>query len=233
MVRGGIIGARVKAEGDLHAPYILDSAVKVAGNLVVRSYIQNSGVEVGLKATVQGEEAGDRQLCLLGGDLAATLAVDAASIGSELGGVTRVTVGVDPAVEASLAKYTKGQSFADIRLQRAMRSLQTYVPSVSEREAVLAALRRGPATRRELLQSLLKEVATMRKLKKSLADQLKELQVERLETASRARIWVRRTAYERVTIQIGEAHTTLSAPVEQAVFRQDETRERVVHTSLS
>jgi len=228
VVKGGIIGAQVKATGDVHAQYIQDSRIVTAGDLVISSYIQDSEVKAGGKAVVGGEEVGESQLCLVGGSLMAAVGVDVSFLGSEQGRETQVIAGIDLEVEGRLAKYTKGLSFCETRAQRAMRTLQKYVPSLARKEAVVAAIRRADPGRRKVLHKQLKELDDMGKVRTSLEYHLKELQGERQEAAERARVWVRNTAYERVTVQIGDTSHTLKARTERPVFRLDETHGRVL-----
>ncbi len=229
VVQRGIIGARVKAGGNLYALFIQDSEVTVGGDLLVRKYCQNSEVQVQGKATIQGDQGGQRQLCLLGGTLLAAQEIDAASIGSSYGRDTRAVVGVDPEVEARLEKYSKGLSFCDIRMQRAMRTLESQIGPLDRKGAVVGAIQNARPGQREFMRTQLKEISGNQKLKVSLEHHLEDLRIQRVAAAARAQIRVSETAFQRTNLQIGRVYQALDENIQGGVFQLDEERERIVY----
>ncbi|MDP2734760.1 MAG: FapA family protein [bacterium] len=218
VVRGGIIGARVQAGGSLYAKFIQDSEVEVGEDLVVRNYVQQSQVQVQRKATIQGDEGGPRQLCVLGGALQAGVSVEAASIGSAYGRQTRVVAGVDPEVEARLARYRRGLSFAETQSRRVMRSILNATGGSGHKRAIEKALQEAPKGRREFLMDLLKKMQEVAKLHESLDHHIEELKEAQKETAGRGRIRVTGTAFPKVTMQLGETYQILSEEVAAVTF---------------
>ena len=218
VVKGGIIGAKVKAGGSLYAHFIQDSEVEIGVGLMVRNYVQESQVEVYGKATVQGNEGGERQLCLLGGTLVATSEVDTVSIGSAYGRQTRVVVGVDPEVESRLEKYQKGLAFSHLRSRRAMRTVETAISGKDRKKDLAAAIRQMPPGRREFLTRQLKEMETLKKLKVSLKHHSGDLEKVQTEIAGRAQIRVPGSAFQKVTVQIGKVYKELEEEVRRVVF---------------
>lgn len=223
VVRRGIIGAQVKAGGNLYALFIQDSEVTVGGDLLVRNYCQNSEVEVQGKATIQGDQGGQRQLCLLGGTLLAAQEIDAASIGSMYGRVTRAVAGVDSEVEARLEKYSKGLSFCDIRIQRAMRTLESQIGPLGRKGAVVGAIQNAPPGRREFLRTQLKEISDTQKLRVNLEHHLGELRRQRVAAAARAQIRISGTAFQRTNLQIGRVYQTLDENIQEVVLWTSKT----------
>ena len=232
IVQRGIVGAKVKAEGDLHARFIQDSEVNVGGDLVVRNYIRDSEVQVQGKATIQGNEGGDRHLCLLGGTLLARAGVDAASIGSVYGRETSVMAGIDLAIEKHLERYRKGLAFADLRSRRASRALESAVGGMNGKGKLAEAIGRASGGRRDFAIRRMKELEALQKLKVSLEHHLEGMTVERSEIAGRARVRVTGKAFEKVTIQIGEASRLLDEEMRAAVFHLNEGHTQIGQSLL-
>ena len=232
VVRQGIIGAEVKAAAGLYALFIHDSEASVGGDLLVRNYCQNSVVEVQGRAVIQGDQGGERQLCLLGGTLLAVHRIDAVSIGSAHGRDTRAVTGVDPEVEAKLGRYRKGLSFCGIRKQRAMRMLESQLGPLGRKSAVVAAIQKAPAGLRQFLLAQLKEISGTQKLKASLERHLAGLTTQRAARAARAEIRVLETAFQRVTLQIGQVDRILDVSIRAVAFRLDREQRTIVPRGL-
>jgi uncharacterized protein (DUF342 family) len=228
IVKAGIINAKVKAGGSVFASFIQESDVEAGENLLVRNYTQESNIRVGKKATVQGNEGGERQLCLLGGVLLAGEVVDATSIGGTYGRGTRVVVGISPDLEARQAKYKKGLSFADLTIRRTMRALQSAVPGATSPAAIVVAIKRAPPNRQEFLAKRLKEMETLNKLKTSLDYHLGEIERQKEEFAARAEIRVPGTVFQKVTVQIGRVYELLEADKKAVLFKLNKNGDRIV-----
>ncbi len=232
VVQRGIVAARVKVGGDLYVRFIQDSEVVVGGDLVVRNYVQDSQVQVQRKAMVQGNEGGERQLCLLGGLLTAALEIDAASIGSEYRRQTRVMAGMDPKLEARLEKYRKGLAFSDLRSRRAMRAVGMVIGRADWKKNPAAAIHQVPPGRRAFLTRQLNEIQAMKKLNTSLEHHIGTLEKERTEVAGRARVRVLGKAFQKVVVQIGEVYQMLDKDVSAVIFHLNHERTQVVQELL-
>jgi uncharacterized protein (DUF342 family) len=233
LVQRGIVGAILSVGGDLHARFIQDSEVEVGGDLIVRNYVQDSDVQVQRKATIQGNEGGSKQLCVLGGVMAASLEVAAQTIGSEYRKQTRVIAGLDPALEGRLEKYKKGLAFSDLRSRRALKALESVIGNRGWQSNPVAALKNVPPGRREFLVRQLKEVEAMKQLKESLKHHIGSLSEARVEVASRARIRVPGMAFQKVIVQVGEVYQMLDKEVLSVIFRLNHENTRIVQELLS
>ena len=227
VVCGGILGAAVTAGNNLYARFIQESEVKVGRDLLVRNFVQDSQIEAHGKATVQGNEGGQRQLCLVGGALAAVSGVEVASIGSAYGRKTWVQVGVDPSLKGRLKRYQEGMSFCDARIRQAMRGLGAVVSADALKADLAAVVQRLPPAQRDALLRRLNEVKTLRELRVSLTHHIEELAKETAEVAGRARIRVTGTAFQGVTVQIGDLYRALDRDVNGVVFRLTRGRDRI------
>jgi len=228
VVCGGILGATVTAGNNLYARFIQESEVKVGGDLLVRNFVQDARIEAHGKATVQGNEGGQRQLCLVGGALVAVSGVEVASIGSAYGRKTWVQVGVDPASKERLKRYQDGMSFCDARIRQVMRGLGAAVSPDALKASLAAAVQQLPPEQRDALLRRLSEVKTLRELRVSLEHHIEELAKETAEIAGRARIRVTGTAFQGVTVQIGDLYRALDRDVNGVVFGLARGRDRIV-----
>ena len=232
VVLGGIIGAKVKAGGDLYVRFIQDSEVKVGGDLVVRNNVQDSTVEVKKRATVQGNEGGKRQLCLLGGSMVAGWEIDAVSIGSGYRRKTKVVVGVDIEMEASLVKYRKGLAFSDLRSRRAMRALEELIGRSGWKRDPMAAIRRVAPGRRKFLVNQLKEIDKMKKLKGSLEYHVEKMGKNRAKNLDRALVKASGMAFKNAIVQIGNIYKILDEDIWGVSFHMNPEHTQVVQESL-
>ena len=219
VVQRGIVGARVKAGGNLYARFAQESELEAGGDLLMRNYLQDCEVSVIGKAVVQGNEGGERQLCLLGGTLFAGSEIEAASIGSAFGRKTRVVVGISVDIEKRLEKYQKGKAYSELNIRRIMRTLGTMLPGGSGTPDLAAAIMRAPPGRREFLVRQVKELQKLQKLRTSLDYHIGEFRRERDKFAKHARIRVPGTAFARITLQIQDSHKILEKSVSAVIFR--------------
>jgi uncharacterized protein (DUF342 family) len=188
----------------------------------VRNYVRASQSEIEGTATIQGNDGGCQNLCLLGGDLLAGRSVDAASIGTRAGPVTRVITGVSPALEAKVRRYQKGLEFCTHRLRRTRQCLGNIVTK-SQQEA-LDALKTMPADQHRFVMARMKELGSQSKLKESLVHYLKEFEDEKLANAGRAFVRVTGVSFPKTAIQIGESYRHLEEEISEAAFRLKEGR---------
>ena len=219
VVHRGILGAKVKAGGNLYVRFAQESELEVGGDLLVRNYLQDCQVSVIGKAVVQGNEGGQRQLCLLGGTLFVGSEIEAASIGSAFGRKNRVVVGISVDIEKRLEKYQKGKAYSELNIRRIMRTLGTALPGGSGAPDLTAAIMRAPPGRREFLVRQVKDLQNLQNLRTSLDYHLGELRRERDEFAKSARIRVPGTAFARIALQIQDSYKILEESVSAVTFR--------------
>ena len=219
VVQRGIVGAKVKAGGNLYARFAQESELEAGGDLLMRNYLQDCEVSVIGKAVLQGNEGGERQLCLMGGTLFAGSEIEAASIGSAFGRKTRVVVGVSVEIEKRLEKYQKGMAFSDLNIRRTMRTLGGMLQGGNGEPDLAAAIRQAPPGRREFLVRQMQELQKLQKLRTSLEYHIGSLKTEREAFAKSARIRVLGTAFAKITLQIRDGHKILDKSVSAVTFR--------------
>ena len=227
MVRRGIIGAKINVKGNLWARFVVDSHVKVDGNIVVQNYSQKSNIEVRGAARIHGKEGGDRQLCLLGGRLMSAGDIDLMSIGSSTGQETLAAAGVDIEIRGKIDKYGKGCELCKNRIQRAMRTLETTTGNLANVEAILHAINTAPPGKRQFLRSMLEAIRESRDLHKKLERELTSLRANRADGEKQAAIRVAQIAFQGTTVQVGEATRRLATNQRSVEFRLDLNRGQI------
>ena len=230
VVQRGVIGAKVKAGGNFHARFVQESTVEVGGNLLVRNFVRESEVQVVGKAIVQGNEGGERHLCLLGGVLFAGHEIEASSLGAAYGRPTRVLTGVDVEAEQQLERYRKGLGFSDLQMRRAIRGLGGFAKGGS---GVAETIRRLPVKRKQFVLSQLKELNRLKQLRASLVHYIAEFEEQRKAAAAGARVKVAGVAFSKVQLQIGSLHQLLDREISSVVFRLNEKADAIVHDGMT
>ena len=232
VVRHGIIRAKVKAGGSVCAGFIQEADVSAGQDLLVRNYVRDSDVHVGREATIQGDEGGERQLCLLGGTLVAGARINAASVGSPYGRQTRVIAGVDASLEAKLGKYRKGLEFAQTRARRAMRAIEATVGGSEGQKDLVAAIRQAPPGRQAFISRHLKELEALRKLRQSLEHYVEDMDEQRASLLKNAQVRVLQTAFTKATVQIGPIYRSLEKDTPTVAFRLNDEQSKIVQAAL-
>lgn len=227
IVQRGIVGAEVRARGSLFARFIQESKINIEGDLVVRNHISDSGVVVYGKALIQGDEGGQRQLCLLGGDLFAGASVDAASLGSPYGRVTGVTTGIDLEVEKQYERYQKGLAFCDLQIRRAMRGLG----GVDIRKMLAMSKSMSPS-RKKFFRKMMHDLEELQTLRGSLTHYLGTFKDRQEQIASQAFIRVHLSAFQKVTLQIQDRRLMLTEDVQKTLFRLNDAQDAIVRESV-
>lgn len=200
VIQRGISGATLKVGGDLHARFVQDATLEVDGNLVVRNYVRDSNVQVLGKAVIQGNEGGQRHLCLLGGVLVAGQGVESASIGATYGRETRVVIGLDLEAEHQLERYRKGQAFCDLQMRRTMRSLGEF--ALPGKQSV-AALKKLPEKRKQFVLKQIQDLQRFRQMKESIVFYMQEFENRRQRIAQEAKIRVPGYVFAKTEVQVG------------------------------
>jgi uncharacterized protein (DUF342 family) len=229
VIQRGVIGAKIKTGGDLHARFIQESTIEVGGSLWVRNYIQESQIQVVEKAFIQGNDGGARHLCLLGGTLFAGKGVETSSLGASYGRPTRVLTGIDVVAEGEIKRYRDGQAFCDLQMRRAIRGLGAFAQGGA---AVIATISKLPDKRKQYVLKQLKDLYGLKQLGKSLKYHMAEFEEQRETVASQARIKVTNIAYSKVTLQIGNLHQTLDTEIPHVVFHLNGKADAIVQEDM-
>lgn len=99
-IKMGIVGkerAVVEADGDIYAKFVENATLRAAGNIIIGSAILHSNCTAGGSIKLDGNKT-----TICGGEIKAGILVDAHVIGSPLGTMTSIEVGVDPDLSESL-----------------------------------------------------------------------------------------------------------------------------------
>lgn len=226
-VQRGIVGADVRAKGNLSARYIQESKVYVETDLIVRNYISDSRVVVYGKALIQGDEGGQRQLCLLGGEFFAGESIDVASLGSPYGRPTRVMTGVNMEIEKQCERYKKGLAFCDLQMRRVMRGLGGL--DAGKLSAMMAHI--SPSRKKFLLKNM-HDLRELKKLRESITHYLETYKDQQQQFATKAFIRVHLSAFPKVSLQIKDRHLTLSEDIEKTLFRLNASHDVIVREKI-
>lgn len=218
IVQRGIHKAQVKAGGDLFVRFIQDANIEIGGDLLVKNYIQNSDVLVNGKATIQGNEGGQKQLCLLGGTLIAGSLIDVASIGASHGRLTQVMAGFFPDIEKTINRYKKGVDFCNMRLRRSTRTLESILGEIQNPTEQMAMLKKTPHHKRQIALDRLKEYQSLTQMKESLEHHIVELEKQIQKLLHKTEIRVKGSCFRKTNLQIGQIYETLSIDEKEVVF---------------
>jgi uncharacterized protein (DUF342 family) len=232
VVRGGIIGGKVQAKGSIFAKFIQDAEIIAGQDLLVRNYVRDSKIRVGRKATLQGNDGGERQICLVGGQIEVGMLVEAASVGTKFGRKTHIVVGFDWDTELRLVRYQKGLAFCETRSRQAMRSLMATTKGKIGKTAIAEALKEASGKQKEFLIEILKELQELDKLRVSIEHYISDLKQAQQTAAQQAQIRVTGAIFSNVYLQIGNAVYILGEDTEAAVFRLDQVMGQITKELL-
>ena len=99
-VKGGIIGAKIRTNGQVHAKFIKSSNITVGGNIYVEKEILDSHI------TTRGECVIDRGR-VMASDISAAKGIVAKSVGSDTSPECQLTIGTDSTTLITLLEYQR------------------------------------------------------------------------------------------------------------------------------
>lgn len=220
-VRGAITaGSRVKAGGNVTARFIQNSRVETEGDLDVALSITASEVYVRGKLRAVGAQG-----ILLGGEVNATMGIEARTVGSP-SARTRIAIGVD------------------LRLSRELEAIQKLVPEIQDELRSLQG-NLGREFLKDPRAALLALPPALRKPKIDVLQRMKNLQQRGQELTARRDELTALLAEERdaslsvlgeihagTAVTIGKARTTLSETLRRVMLHVDSERNAVVWRHL-
>ena len=175
-VSQGILGdtTRVVALGDIETKHIQNSSVMAKGTITVGSYLFNAIVRSGNQVIVKsgGGECGGS---IVGGEVIASLGIQARILGSESTDRTVVGIGANPEDGASQAQLEKAQSHVSSETLRLLRTLG--VDSVDESE-LKQHIRRLPESRRQAALDIMRKLQELESKKTELVESKAALRVK-------------------------------------------------------
>jgi len=201
VVKGGIIGqgsahersdsnesvARVRCGASCIAHFIENARVDAGDSIVVHKLVRQSELAA-VNRIIVGKPGSDHGN-IIGGQVAATLSVQAKTIGSPAGIKTRVRVGTNPVMQEKLALATSG-------LQAKLKKLDEIVKLLAFIESHPARVEPGIRQKAESTRALLLQETEQ-------AQQDMDMLNSALDLAKDAKVVIERTVFENVHVEIG------------------------------
>lgn len=206
-VTGGIVGqdkSEIKCGGDLSAIYVERATVEAGGDVQIRDAIMHSRVSASGNITMVG-----RKGLIVGGICRASELVDAKTLGSRLGTITEIEVGVNPGLRAELMQIEEDLRKNAENLDKAQKAL-----NILDKEGI-SALPQRKEMRDKLAVTATALTVAIREQEKRRQIILEELQ-SRL--AERGRVKVKEVINPGVRITIGKAIRIIRDEVQYATF---------------
>ncbi len=128
VVYGGILGAKVRSQGNVNAVHIYDSQIEAMGNVVVDKGVVDSKISISGKLTcLRGAVVSSR--------ITARRGIEAAQVGLERSAPSVLVIGIDPLAEREIDRLK--ESLARHEAERAGHA--SLVRPLRERDAVIEA----------------------------------------------------------------------------------------------
>lgn len=204
-VAGGVIAhAAVHAASSVSARFVENSSITAGTAIVIENMALHSDLQA-LNQVLVGTEAGDRGR-LIGGSTRATMLIRAPNLGATAGGVTKVLVGINPALQA--------------RHQEFEREIEAEQAEADKLEKLVSLLKQN-GDPRQMLEKV--QAAWQHKLKEwgRLLEERPELE-RQLALIHAARIEILHSVSGDVDVAFGKAIKHLSASFRAGAFFEDD-----------
>lgn len=193
IVKRGINGmgkGRVEAKENLIAKFI-ENATVVSDGFIETGCILHSQVSAGADIRVNGKKG-----FVSGGLIRAGNLVEAQTIGSEMGTITKIEVGVDPSVKVRYGEVQDSITAATKEVERMRPILVNFNEKLQKKEKV-------SPERMQQVQTIAKNFREQQQLLAGYKKEFKELN-EKLQLATNAKIKVKGSIYPGVSITISD-----------------------------
>ncbi len=193
IVKRGINGmgkGKVEAKESLISKFIENATVK-SGGFIETGCILHSQVSAGADIRVSGKKG-----FVSGGLLRAGNVIEAQTIGSEMGTITKIEVGVDPSVKERYKEMQESVEEIVKEIERMRPILVNFNERLQKKETV-------SPERVQQVQQIAKGFREKQSQLKKQKDEMKKLQ-ERIKMSTNAKIKVRGTIYPGVNITISD-----------------------------
>lgn len=207
-VKNGIVRGKVTAGGSVFARYIENGEVQSGSSIVVTEAIMHSSVKAAKKVSVGG-----RKGLLVGGNCCAGEEISAKNVGSPLGTVTVLEVGVLPETREEYKEICRKLSQINQEYVRNERMIQSF-HELKKKGAEI------PADKESLFIKLCRLQYQYRLEKEQLNNRREELE-HMFEGMQKAKISVEKLIYTNVTIHMGKSVYTVSEEMQHLVFYLD------------
>lgn len=209
-IKGGISGmdkSEIICGGDFSAKYIEHASVNCEGNITVREAIMHCQVNSDLKVVCEGGKG-----LIVGGLIRSGEEISAKSIGSRLGTLTELEVGVKPKLK--------------LEIQELEEQLKQNKDSLDKAEKAIALLSKMPNLsddRKEMLQNLIKTSYALKAQINEAETKRQELLEEILvRSKEKGRIRVKEIIYPGVRVSMGKTTIMIQDEIKYAVLAYNE-----------
>ena len=185
----------LQADGNIICKFI-ENATVISGGFIEADAILHSQVSAATEIRVSGKKG-----FITGGVIRAGALVEATTIGSEMGAVTRIEVGMDPAKKERYNEVQKTMQQVNRELDQMKPILMTYSQKLAAGD-VLAK------DKLQYVQQLARVVQTKQQKLTDLQEEYERLHLE-ITQSSNARVKVKNSIYSGVTVGISDVSITL------------------------
>jgi len=217
VVDKGIIGheTSVVAMGDVQSSFVQSATVVARGDVTIDGYLLNAKVRAGGRLVIQGDSGGgERSGSGIGGELTATLGIEAGRIGSGAA-ETKLTIVADPTLEARIRKADEGFKLCRTNILRIFRTL-----GISDIDAThfKRMIEESPPNKRKAVIATLSQLKAIVEKRSAFLKQKRELESTQAEMLEGAEIVVRDGIASDVEIRFGKVMATYSDKLPATVF---------------
>lgn len=208
MVKKGIIRGKAYVKGNIYARYIENSAAESNASIFVTEAIMHSITKAAHKVHIGGKKG-----LLVGGSCCAGEEVRARNIGSNMGTLTTLEVGISPAIRQEYKELH--QKIAALTADFTKKN--TLLKTLQEIKQKLGDL---PENKKEILMKSIR-------LQYRLSQEIEELNERKIEleiifyNMDKAKIIVEDKLYTGVTILMGKAAYNSSDEIKRVIFKLD------------
>lgn len=209
-IKGGISGmdkGEIICGGDFSAKYIEHASVNCEGNITVREAIMHCQVNADLKVVCEGGKG-----LIVGGLIRSGEEISAKTIGSRLGTVTELEVGVKPKLKLESQE-----------LEEQIRQNKDSLDKAEKAISLLSKIPNLPDDRKEMLQNLIKtSYALKAQINEADARRQELLEEILVKSKEKGRIKVKEIIYPGIRVTMGKTTIMIQDEVKFAVLVYNE-----------
>lgn len=209
-VKGGISGmdkGKVICGGDFSAKYIEHASVDCEGTITVREAIMHCQVNADQKVVCEGGKG-----LIVGGLIRSGEEISAKTIGSRLGTVTELEVGVKPKLKLELQE-----------LEEQLKNNKESLDKAEKAIGLLSKMPNLPDDRKEMLQNLIKTSYVLKAQINEAESKRQQLMEEILvRSKEKGRIRVKEVIYPGIRVTMGKTTIMIQDEIKYAVLVYNE-----------
>lgn len=209
-VKGGISGmdkGKVICGGDFSAKYIEHASVDCEGTITVREAIMHCQVNADQKVVCEGGKG-----LIVGGLIRSGEEISAKTIGSRLGTVTELEVGVKPKLKLELQE-----------LEEQLKANKESLDKAEKAIGLLSKMPNLPDDRKEMLQNLIKTSYVLKAQINDAESKRQQLMEEILvRSKEKGRIRVKEVIYPGIRVTMGKTTILIQDEIKYAVLVYNE-----------